>query len=66
MLPVSCLVEPPEELLVRETNQAFIDGLKAEMLENPTCDVQPILTIVNLIDGECQYSEQSTLKRYTL
>ena len=53
MLPVSCLVEPPDELLVRETSQAFIDGLKAEMQDNPTSDVQPILTIVRLKEGDC-------------
>ena len=46
MLPVSSLIEPPEKLLVRETSKSFIDGLKAEMLENPTSDVQPILAVV--------------------
>ena len=53
MLPVSSLIEPPDEHLVRETSQPFIDGLKAEMLENPTSDVQPILTIVQLKEGDC-------------
>ena len=52
MLPVSRLIEPPDELLVRETSQAFIDGLKSEMLENPTCDVQPILALVRLSDSD--------------
>lgn len=52
MLPVSSLIEPPEKLLIRDTSKAFIDGLKAEMLENPTSDVQPILTIVKLDDGQ--------------
>lgn len=53
MLPVTCLVESADELLVRETNQQFIDGLKAEMQANPTSDVQPILTIVRLKEGDC-------------
>ena len=51
MLPVSCLIKPPDELLVREVNQSFVDHLKDEMLENPTCDVQPILAIVCLDEG---------------
>ena len=49
MLPVSCLIEPWDEVLVRETSQPFIDGLNAEILENPTSDV---LTIVSLKDGD--------------
>ena len=54
MLPVSSLVELPDELVVRETNQPFIDGLKAEMQENPTSDVQPTLTtMVRLKEGDC-------------
>ena len=52
MLPVSSLIEPPEKLLVRETSKSFIDGLKAEMLENPTSDVQPILAVVQLDKGK--------------
>lgn len=52
MLPVSSLVEPPDELLVRETSQDFIDSLKAEMMDNPTSDVQPILVLVRLKEGE--------------
>lgn len=53
MLPVSCLVEPPDELLVRETSQTFIDGLKTEMRANATSDVQPLLTLVRLKEGDC-------------
>ena len=52
MLPVSSLIEPPEKLLVLNTSKAFIDGLKAEMLENPTADVQPILALVQLDEGK--------------
>jgi len=48
MLPVSCLIEPPDELLVRKTSQGFIEGLKAEMMDNPTADMQPILALVRL------------------
>ena len=47
LLPVSTLIEPPEELLVRAKSDKFIDSLKEEMLENPTHDVQPLLCIVN-------------------
>lgn len=52
MLPVSCLIEPPDELLVRKTSQGFIEGLKAEMMDNPTADVQPILALVRLKTGD--------------
>ena len=51
-IPVSTLVEPPNELLVRVKSEKFIDALKDEMLENPTRDVQPLLCIVRLKDGE--------------
>lgn len=52
MLLVSALMEPPTELLVRMTSKGFIDGLKAEMLDNPTSDVRPILAIVCLKEGD--------------
>lgn len=52
MLSVSSLVKPSSELLIRETNKPFIDGLKQEMLDNPTSDVQPLLAIVQLKEGE--------------
>ena len=52
MLPVSCLIEPPDELLVGKTSQGFIEGLKAEMMDNPTADVQPILALVHLKTGD--------------
>ena len=46
------MVEPPEELLVREKSEKFIGSLKEEMLENPTRDVQPLLCIVRLKPDE--------------
>ncbi len=52
MLPVSSLIEPPNELLVRATSQGFIQALKMEMQDNPTCDVQPIVAVVRLKEGE--------------
>ena len=52
MLPVSSLIEPPDELLVRETSGNFISCLKQEMLDNPTANVQPLLTIVCLKQDE--------------
>ena len=52
LLPVSTLIEPPEELLVRVKSEKFIEGLKEEMLENPTCDVQPMLCVVRLKEDE--------------
>ena len=52
MLPISTLAEPPDPLLVRETSRAFIDSLKQEMLHNPISDVQPILCMVNLKEGD--------------
>ena len=51
-LPVETLIEPPGELLVREKNETFIQSLKAEMLENPTADVQPILCLVKLRNNQ--------------
>ena len=52
MLPISSLVGPPDPLLIRNTNKEFIRSLKQEMLKNPTTDVQPILCLVSLKDGE--------------
>lgn len=52
LLPVSTLIEPPEQLLVRAKSDKFIDSLKEEMLENPTRDVQPLLCIVKLKDED--------------
>ena len=52
MLPVSALNEPPTSLLVREKSGKFIESLKLEMLQNRTCDVQPLLCMVKLRDGE--------------
>ena len=52
LLPVSILVEPPDELLVRVKNEKFIHSLKQEMMENPTGDVQPLLCVVRLKDDE--------------
>jgi hypothetical protein len=52
LLPVSVLNEPSEEILLRAKSDVFIDVLKDEMLENPTRDVQPLLCIVRLKDGE--------------
>lgn len=49
---MSTLNEPPKELLLRLKNETFIDVLKEEMLENPTRDVQPLLCIVRLKNGE--------------
>lgn len=49
---MSTLNEPPEELLVRSKSDTFIEALKEEMLENPTRDVQPLLCLVRLNDGE--------------
>ena len=51
-LPVSTLIEPTDELLVRVKSDKFISALKDEMLENPTRDVQPLLCIVRLKDDE--------------
>lgn len=52
VLPVSSLVEPPEHLLVRDSSDAFVEILMKEMLVNPTGDVQPLLCIVRLKEGE--------------
>jgi hypothetical protein len=52
LLPVSTLVEPPEELLVRVKSEVFIDALKREIIENATRDVQPLLCLVRLKEGE--------------
>lgn len=55
MLPVSSLKEPPSSVLLREKNEPFIESLKKEMVDNPTGDVQPILCVVNLKDGNAEF-----------
>ena len=52
MLPVTLLIEPLDELLVRDKNLKHIEALKAEIKDNPTADVQPIICILSLNDGE--------------
>ena len=52
MLPVSSLFEPPEQLLVRDKSDVFVEVLKKEMVANPIGDVQPLLCIVRLKEGE--------------
>ena len=51
MLPVALLSEPSEPFLIRERNHEFITKLKAEMMENPVNDVQPIVCVVKLPEG---------------
>lgn len=46
MLPVSSLKEPPPNVL-----EPFTESLMKKMIENPTGDVQPILCVVELNDG---------------
>ena len=48
MLPVSSLVEPSDDLLVRDKNVQHIEALKKEIQTNPTTDVQPMLCIVRM------------------
>ena len=48
MLPVSSLVEPPEDLLVRDKNMKHVEALKKEIQANPTNDVQPMACIVQM------------------
>ncbi len=52
MLPVKALREPPPQFLVRDCNEKVVSVLKEEMLLNPFSDVQPILCMVSLKDGE--------------
>ncbi len=52
MLPINTLIEPPDPMLVRKTSQDFVKSLKQEMLQNPTADVQPILCIVCIKEGD--------------
>ena len=51
-IPVTCLLSPDKEYMVREADEKFIECLKHEMLENRTCDVAPIVASVRLSDDE--------------
>ena len=51
-IPVTCLLSPDKEYMVREADEKFIECLKHEMLENRTCDVAPIVATVRLSDDE--------------
>ena len=53
MLPLKCLKEPSDELLLRDRNPNIVASLKQEIMNNPYSDVQPILCIAQLKDGEC-------------
>lgn len=65
MLPVSSLEEPPSNILLREKNEPFIESLMNEMIENPTGDVQPILCIVDLNEGNEFDPERKEGYKYT-
>ncbi len=52
MLPVKSLREPPPQFLVRDCNEKVVSVLKEEIMLNPFSDVQPILCMVSLKDGE--------------
>ena len=56
-IPVTCLLPPDKEYLVREADEMFIECLKHEMLQNRTCDVAPIVVTVRL-----SYDEQFDIK----
>ena len=51
MLPVKCLKEPPEDLLIRDCNKAVVLSVKQEVIENPCSDVTPILCVADIEDG---------------
>ena len=51
-IPVTCLLSPDKEYMVREADEKFIECLKHEMLKNRTCDVAPIVATVRLSDDE--------------
>lgn len=65
MLPVSSLVEPPPNILLRGKNEPFIESLMKEMIENPTGDVQPILCVSDLNDGQEFDPERREGYKYT-
>ena len=52
MLPVTSLIEPSDDLLVRDKNSQHIQALKKEIQCNPTTDVQPMVCIVRKKEGE--------------
>ena len=51
-VPVSCLVSPKKEHMVREPDHNFIACLKNEMMLNKTNEVAPIIGIVQLHDEQ--------------
>ena len=51
-IPVSRLLSPGKEYLIREADEKFIECLKHEMVQNRTCDVAPIVVTVRLSDDE--------------
>ena len=64
MLLINLLSEPPSALLVHDTNDQFISTLKKEMLDNPTSDVQPMLCVVKLDDGQAFHPNLKEGYRY--
>ena len=64
---MTSLIEPPPSLVIREKSDKFIKALKKEMLSNPTADVQPLLCIVQLQDGQgFSPNIKEALKYYTI
>ena len=51
-IPVTCLLSPDKEYMVREADEKFMECLNHEMLENKTCGVAPIVATVRLSDDE--------------
>ena len=51
-LPVTSLVEPAHERLLRKVDELFVERLKDAMLANPSTDTAPIVGLVVLPPGE--------------
>ena len=51
-LSISCLKAPAAARSLREPDRTFIDSLKEEMVQNPTCLVSPIVALVRLDKDE--------------
>lgn len=67
ILPVTCLIQPEPNCLLRPVDPIFVDTLKTHMKRNPSRDVTPIVGLVQLADGEdFQKSRKDTYLYETL
>ena len=65
-LPISCLIEPPTQRLLRPVDAIVIATLKEAMQKNPSKDTAPIVGLVVLQEGQEFVEDKESYEYETL